>query len=711
MYLKSLVLIGFKSFAHKTVIDFHRGVTAIVGPNGCGKSNILDSIRWVLGEQSAKALRGDEMADVIFSGTDSKLAVGMAEVSLTFADCEKDLGTDYNEVSVTRRVFRDGSSNYLLNNLVCRLKDIQMLFMDTGVGRLAYSIMEQGKIDMILSSRPEDRRVIFEEAAGITKYKTQKREALRKLEFTDANLIRLTDITREVKRQIGSLHRQAAKARRYKALFKNLRTLDIHLCHRFYEDFKGSIAVLHDEIGKLIESQKSIEQQIESEESSLCRYRSQLEKLDAAIDVVHRRIREHQNQVDHAATRIELNQERIQEASYSVRRSEEDLASSEEKLGIQQSHLQKTDELLVQISRGLEAEQAQLSVWQTETSALKDKRQKAEHLLLVIHQAIQQKETRIATLKGEISGLCNQRESGKARLQLVEKEIIQSGAAKRDLKIHTENIHLEFEKAQTGLQSIRDNLIDSEHLLLTREQEISELQGELSSNQRTLSERESRLEVLKLLNEEGAGLGAGSQAILKGLSDPQIPRATILGAFANYIEVNNESVVAIEAVLSQHLQAVVITDLAAAELIISQVSERKLGRAAVLPMSFLPENQLVQTESLPEQAEAWALDQILCQPEVASLVTQLLKNVVIAKDISSAIAIKNQFSDLAIATLNGDLVSHEGVVFAGTGTEKGNSILQRKLQIKQLQSESEKIRSLIENLDKGHEKLKAELEL
>src|SRR4029077_2650372 len=168
MYLQSIELIGFKSFAHKTLLNFHRGVTAIVGPNGCGKSNVLDAIRWVLGEQSAKALRGGEMADVIFSGTDSKQAVGMAEVSLTFADCEKDLGTEYNEVRITRRVFRDGRAEYLLNKTVCRLKDIQMLLMDTGIGRTAYSIMEQGKIDLILSSRPEDRRAIFEDAAGIT---------------------------------------------------------------------------------------------------------------------------------------------------------------------------------------------------------------------------------------------------------------------------------------------------------------------------------------------------------------------------------------------------------------------------------------------------------------------------------------------------------------------------------------------------------------
>src|SRR5205809_5552735 len=232
MHLQSLELLGFKSFPDKTVFEFHEGVPAVVGPNGCGKSNVLDALRWVLGEQSAKALRGGEMADVIFSGTDSRAAVGMAEVSMTFSECEEALGLDWHDVTITRRVFRDGSSEYLLNKTPCRLKDIHQLFMDTGIGRSAYSIMEQGKIDLILSSKPEDRRAIFEEAAGITKFKAQRREALRKLEATEANLLRLADILKDVKRQIGSVQRQAAKARRYQGMLEDLRTLETHHSHR-----------------------------------------------------------------------------------------------------------------------------------------------------------------------------------------------------------------------------------------------------------------------------------------------------------------------------------------------------------------------------------------------------------------------------------------------------------------------------------------------
>src|SRR3954452_11371061 len=283
MYLKSLEIIGFKSFAPKTVLNFHRGVTCVVGPNGCGKSNVLDAIIWVLGEQSAKALRGGEMIDVIFSGTDSRAAVGMAEVSMTFAECEEHLGLDWHEVTITRRVFRDGGSEYLLNKTPCRLKDIHQLFMDTGIGRSAYSIMEQGKIDMILSSRPEDRRAIFEEAAGITKYKSQKKEALRKLEATEANLVRLADIIKEVKRQIGSLQRQAGKARRYQALLADLRMLETHHSRRQLDELEAQAAAAANEIQGLQEAEHDAHAQIEAGENDLATRRRSLDEVDSEI--------------------------------------------------------------------------------------------------------------------------------------------------------------------------------------------------------------------------------------------------------------------------------------------------------------------------------------------------------------------------------------------------------------------------------------------
>src|SRR5438046_10284997 len=283
MHLQSLELLGFKSVADKTIFNFHEGITAIVGPNGCGKSNVLDAVRWVLGEQSAKSLRGDEMADVIFNGTDARKPVGFAEVSVTFADCAKELAVDWHDVRVTRRVYRDGNSEYFLNKTPCRLRDIQNLFADTGIARAAYSMMEQGKIDMILSSRPEDRRAVFEEAAGITKYKTQKREALRKLEATEANLLRIGDIIKEVKRQIGSLQSQAGKARRYQSLHAHFRTLATHHSRKKLESIETSLAHCQSELGHMTKSEKTTRDEIEADENNLRDQRHTLDELDAKI--------------------------------------------------------------------------------------------------------------------------------------------------------------------------------------------------------------------------------------------------------------------------------------------------------------------------------------------------------------------------------------------------------------------------------------------
>ena len=237
MYLKQLDVIGFKSFADKTRLTFEPGLTAIVGPNGCGKSNVSDAIRWVLGEQKPTALRCSKLVDVVFNGTDTRKPLGLAEVSITFAECEKELGTDYHEVTVTRRVYRDGSGEYFINKQACRLKDVQHLFMGTGIGTSSYSVMAQGQIDAILSSRPEDRRAVFEEAAGITKFKADRKEALRKIEQTEQNLLREADVLREMKRQIGSLQRQVGKARKYKELHDSLRGVDIFVSKQKIHDF------------------------------------------------------------------------------------------------------------------------------------------------------------------------------------------------------------------------------------------------------------------------------------------------------------------------------------------------------------------------------------------------------------------------------------------------------------------------------------------
>ena len=361
MHLHSLELFGFKSFADKTTFNFHQGITAIVGPNGCGKSNVLDAVRWVLGEQSAKSLRGDEMADVIFNGSDTRKPVGFAEVSLTLSDCATELAVDWHDVRVTRRVYRDGNSEYLLNKTPCRLRDIQNLFADTGVARAAYSMMEQGKIDMILSSRPEDRRAVFEEAAGITKYKTQKREALRKLEATDANLLRIGDVIKEVKRQIGSLQRQAGKARRYQTLHADLRILDTHYSRKQLDSLETELARCHAEIARLGESEEANRARIDSSESQLAEQRRALEEVDEQIADGRSELQRLQSQIGGHQNRIQFNRQRAEELTELIERSRKDIAAAQAKRAQQSKELEEANALVEKTGQLLQAKEAELA--------------------------------------------------------------------------------------------------------------------------------------------------------------------------------------------------------------------------------------------------------------------------------------------------------------------------------------------------------------
>jgi len=313
MYLHSIDIHGFKSFAERTRLEFDRGVTAIVGPNGCGKSNVVDAIRWVLGETSAKALRGADMSDVIFNGTQKRRAQGLAEVTLTLVDCEETLGTDFHEVAITRRVFRDAKSEYRINDTLCRLKDIHELFMDTGIGRSAYSVMEQGKIDMLLSSKPQDRRQVFEEAAGITKFKKEKKEALRKLEYTQANLLRISDVLEEQEHRIEALGAQVRKAKEFRALSTDIKVLDCHLAYHQFLDFENKVLKVKSSIEALDIRQKELHHEVPELEKRLAQYRDQARKTEDDSTQLRSRLNTLREQEHSANNAIVLNAERQRE--------------------------------------------------------------------------------------------------------------------------------------------------------------------------------------------------------------------------------------------------------------------------------------------------------------------------------------------------------------------------------------------------------------
>jgi len=436
MYLKNLTVFGFKSFADKTSLNFQPGITAVVGPNGCGKSNIADAIRWVLGEQSAKALRGGEMSDVIFNGTDGRKPLGMAEVSLTVGGVDEEnlkasgVEIAYNEVTLTRRVFRDGGSEYFLNKTPCRLKDIQQLFMGTGVGRTSYSIMAQGNITQILSSKPEDRRLVFEEAAGITRFKAQKREALRKLETTEQNLLRVADLIREVKRQIGSLQRQAGKARRYRQYMQELQHLETQLARHQYDALVAEIAQRRTQAEALRNEFEGCANSVLQTETEIAQLRESLVGLEHEISQAQQRGLQLKAEVERHESQIHYNEERIREMAAQHEKSLADIAQS--------------DERRVASEKELEDVRARLEASETRLVSLRDEMRARGEAMTAVESQLRGHQEALRQAQNEVFGAGQQ--LSRVRNEITSLDLQTQGNSVRMEKLSTEKVQLEEER-------------------------------------------------------------------------------------------------------------------------------------------------------------------------------------------------------------------------------------------------------------------------
>ena len=709
MYLKNLTVFGFKSFADKTALNFQPGVTAIVGPNGCGKSNVSDAIRWVLGEQSAKALRGGEMADVIFNGTDGRKPMGMGEVSLTLGGVGEEslkaagVEVSYDEVTLTRRIFRDGGSEYFLNRTPCRLKDIQQLFMGTGIGRTSYSILAQGHITQILSSKPEDRRMIFEEAAGITKFKSQKKESLRKLEYTEQNLLRIADTIKEVKRQIGSLQRQAGKARRYKQIQQELQHLETQLARHQFD-------VLQGEINERQAAVENLRNEIETGSNDILRFENEISKLRELLsDLEHevsaqqQRGLELKSEIDRHDSRIQFNQERTHEIESQNLKALEEIAQAEERHRAAQEELASITE--------------RLSVAEAALTQHKEALQSRQNALREVEEGLRQRQESLR--QAQSSAFTAAQDLSRVRNELNALDLQKQGNIVRLEKLSAEKVQLEEERVRlearlqeftASVEVEKLNVATTRGSVEQRQNRLRELQGELSASSQEQdkflqqqAEKRSRLHVLEQLEGSREGFDAGAVAALR-------QSRSVIGSLADRIRVPDQFVTAVENALGHNLQLVLTEQPSSAQEILADLSANKAGRASVAALAiqqYQDEKQLAFTgEMAPANTPVvglqtgqmvHAMSVIQAEPSVEPLLKSLLGRTFIAADLNTATAqIQNGHAGCDFVTLGGDLLNRHGIYTGGYLNGGGNgkapsSILGRKNQITELQAELDEI--------------------
>ena len=713
MHLKNLTVLGFKSFADKTSLNFQPGITAIVGPNGCGKSNVADAIRWVLGEQSAKALRGGEMADVIFNGTDSRKSVGMAEVSLTISDVDTDqlklAGVElaFNEVTLTRRVFRDGGSEYFINRTPCRLKDIQQLFMGTGVGRTSYSIMAQGNITQILSSKPEDRRMVFEEAAGITKFKSQKKESLRKLESTDQNLLRVADLIREVKRQIGSLQRQAGKARRYKQLAMEMQHLDAQMARHQFDVLQAEIRERTTTAERLRMSMEVCSESVLRCEDEILQLRERLSELDNQISHSQQHGLELKAQADHHESRIHFNDERLKELDIQNARALSDISQSEERVLAAQQEL-------ASVTGRLASSQAELARHRTAMQAKRDALAAVERELMQQQESLRRAQSdtfaamqELTRARNEINALDLQKQGNVVRLEKLSSEKIQLEEERMRLEQRLSEFAANVEAEKLGVQTQRGTVEQRQARLGQIAVELNTVGQSLDGILRQQAEKRAQLTMLEQLQGAHEGFSAGAQAALK-------QSRLVIGTLADRIRVPDQYVVAIETALGQNLQLVLTEQPDAAQQILAELTTGKKGRTNIGCLGlhnadFKPQNP--DAQDAPGEA---ALKVIEADPSVAFLINGLLGNTRIVPDLAAATKIWKQTGGAYnFVTLTGDLLNRHGIYTGGylngSGSAKGpSSILGRKNQITAIKREQDKLQEQVSETSRAKGALMSE---
>ena len=705
MYLKRLEMQGFKSFADKTVLEFMPGITTVIGPNGSGKSNISDCIRWVLGEQSLKSLRGLKSEDVIFSGTQNRKSLGFAEASLVIDNSDQKLPIEYNEVIVTRRIYRSGETGYFINKVPCRLKDVLELFMDTGIGKDGYSIIGQGKIDEILSNKSEDRRHIFEEAAGIVKYRTRKAESEKKLEQTKLNLLRINDIINEIEGNIGSLKSQSEKARKYLNLREELKNIEVGLFLHNIDDYKNQMNTIAENID-ILETQKVKEDEVSNN------LQNEKEELKELVDKLITQIEETQNlgfegnqkkeqlnsEIGIAEERISNNKENFERFALEI----EEIVNRNKELEEEKNQkLEKKNNLFSnkeKFETELKQKEEELANY---TKTLSDKELEIETKKQIVQKNIDEKYEIIAqinTEKANFENLNKQENSIKNEMQATISELDSTRTNKSEFGNKFYQLENARNKFSLSLESMKN---ENEQSM----QKIKDFENRINAYQSEYRIKESRQKFLIETEKEKEGYARSVKALLEATEKDKTLSSGVHGVLANLISVDKEYETAIEMTLGASIQNIVTESEEEAKILVNYLRDNNLGRASFLPITSVKGQKISEINSRGiDGVIGIASDLVKADKKYQGIILNLLGKTVIVSDIDIAVKLAKQNSyKFKVVTLKGDVINPSGAISGGSVATKTVSILGRGKEIEELEKALKEIKIKIEKTEKEKE--------
>ena len=701
MYLKRLEMQGFKSFADKTVLEFMPGITSVIGPNGSGKSNISDAIRWILGEQSMKSLRGSKTQDIIFAGTQNRKSLGFAEASLIFDNTDGTLPIEYSEVTITRKIYRSGETGYYINKVPCRLKDVVELFMDTGIGRDGYSIIGQGKIDEILSNKSEDRRHIFEEAAGIVKYRARKEETEKKLEQTKLNLLRINDILTEIESNLEPLQQQSEKAKKYLNLKEELKNIEVGLFIYNIEKYKRSLE-------ELISDEEIMKNTLNQEEGKLEKIKILKEELKDNIDEITEQIENMQNigfesqkEIEQLNSKLNVAQTKIENNTENIKRYEDEIIEIDNKIKQLKEEIELKESKKDNLKQNKERFEKELQEKEQELQKLTEKLSSKELEIEKIKKQVEENTDKKYELQSEVSMQKANYENLEKRQHQLKQEINNNILELDRTRMKKEDISKEFYKIETDRNKILKNIEEINSRKEEIDQKIKEYDTQIVNNTNELRMKKSRHDFLVETEKEKEGYIKSVKQLLVDCEKTKELGKGMHGVLANIISVPKEYETAIEMCLGTSLQNIVTETEEDAKKLIEHLRTNNLGRASFLPISSVKGKKIENIKGKKIGVIGIASDIVTYNKKYEQIILNLLGRTVIVDNMQNAInlAKKNGYS-FRIITIEGDLINPSGAITGGSVAKKTVNILGRSREIESLQKEINKIQEKISKLEK-----------